>query len=624
MSAVASSILIVEDESVVALDLRLQLEEWGYDVVGIADTGLQALEMAREHRPSLTLMDIVLKGDRDGVSTAQDMQGELGLPVVFLTSFSDLETVRRAAQAAAYGYVTKPFQRNELRAGIEVALWKSQMERRLRESERWFASTLNCVHDGVIAVDAQGAVRLINPAAERLLGWSNDQAIGRPIDEVVVFDDEDRISAVHLALAESRVIGVRHGRRLKMGQVAGLPVDESAGPIADQRSALGAVLVLRDASERLRSEALLRASHERFRSAFEHAPLGMAVVSQDGHFLQVNDALCRLLGREPDWLLRQSQTQMTVPADRRHEEERLRELQDSGRQVTQFEKRYVRPFLAEEVWVLVHVSRLDQDGGAGSYLYQVHDLTAQREAAAQLAELAAERMRREASEMAGRSRQEFLSRMSHEMRTPLNAVLGFAQLLKAYQDGGRPVPTGYPEHILDAGRHLLALVDDVLDLQRAADGALRLQIEALPLDALVASTLDLLLPLSEPRGITVVREIEPGLVVRGDQTRVRQVLLNVGSNAVKYNAQGGTITVRASRVDTGGVRVSIRDTGIGMSQAQLEHLFEPFNRLGRESLRVPGVGLGLVISRNLMTAMEGRLVVTSSEGAGTLVTLEFP
>ncbi len=625
----ASTILIVEDESVVALDLQLRLQAWGYQVVGTADTADQAVALASQFHPDLTLMDVMLRGDADGIHAAGRLHRELGTPVLFLTSFSDADTVQRAARTAAYGYVTKPYQPRELRAGIEVALWKSRLELQLRESERWFASTLHCVQDGVVTVDASGHVRLINPAAERLLSVSNEQVTGLSVDEVVRFDDPIPASFAMQVLFDRRVMGVRHGRLLTRAHGPSRPVDESAGPILDSRGGLlGVVLVLRDVSERFHHETLLRESEARFRHAFEFAPLGMALVALDGHFVQVNDALCRLLGRDAAQLLSSRQAMLTFAADQAHEFDRLEELRCGRVRVTQFEKRYLMPSEREPVWVLINASLLADAGQSTCYLYQVHDLSPQKEAAARLAELAGERIQHGVDELAQRGREELLARVSHEMRRPLNAALGFAELMKAgaaHKHGHRDAALTSPEAepVLQAGQHLRARVDDVLDLQRAHEGELRFYLAPHDLQKLLPAAIELLSPLAELRGVRLRHELAKGLRVRVDEARLRQIVLNIGANAVKYNVVGGEVRFRAEAAAGERVRITVEDTGIGMSPQQLQHLFEPGPRPAADFLRVADVGLGLNITKKLVEQMGGRLSVSSRPGQGTLVAIEF-
>ncbi len=629
----ASRLLIVEDEAVVALDMSMQLRGMGYDIVGIAASGESAVAMVARGAPDLILMDVRLQGVLDGIETAAAIRRQRDVPVIFLTSHSDDETVQRAAATAPYGYLTKPYQLKELRAGIEVALTKARMERQLREADRWFAHTLQCVADAVVVTDKEARLRFMNPAAERLTGWAAEEAAGLALADVVQFTGEGQADAgvlVQTVLQRGRPVAPSHGVALRCRNGMQRMVDHSAGPVDDDAGQrLGAVLVLRDAAERMAQEARLRASEERFRNAFDHAPLGMALVSLAGDFIQFNDALCRLVGASPELLRSTGWRQLQSDADRGRESERLRELLGAAAGgVLQFETRLQRLDGGAPVWVLASVSLLHDGGRPSCHLVQLHDLSAQRAAAEQLAELAQERLGRQASELASKAKTEFLARVSHEMRTPLNAVIGFAQLLQLQQAGGAVDAPGkvglYAQHIRAAGEHMLALVSDLLDLNRVAQGALKMQPRPLALRDAVAEALALLGTVAHTHGIALVAEVAPALRVLADPTRLRQVLLNLGSNAVKYNRQGGSVRFVAQALGGGMVQLRVEDTGIGMTPEQLQRLFQPFERLGAENTGIPGIGLGLAIARGLVVEMGGTLEVSSQPRAGSVVCLALP
>jgi len=225
------------------------------------------------------------------------------------------------------------------------------------------------------------------------------------------------------------------------------------------------------------------------------------------------------------------------------------------------------------------------------------------------------RRERDLAEARRRATGQLLSRVSHELRTPLNAVLGFAQLLD--QDGQLPaLQRGWAHQIVDSGRHLLALVEDVLDLSRAEGGGFRIALESVDVAAALAAAWAPVASTAEAAGIGLRTALAPGLVVHADPRRLRQVLTNLLSNAVKYNRPGGRVDLH-SEAEGDQVRIDVIDTGPGLDADQRQRLFQPFDRLGAERGPLPGIGLGLALSRELTQAMGGRLALGHSGDDGS-------
>ena len=238
---------------------------------------------------------------------------------------------------------------------------------------------------------------------------------------------------------------------------------------------------------------------------------------------------------------------------------------------------------------------------------------------------------RERQVLAAASQQKsaFLSRMSHELRTPLNAILGFGQLLDLDVDPADSDSRESVDQILTAGEHLVSLVDEILDIGRIEAGELNLDIRPIAVGPLVDSVLGMLAPIAAARSVTIRSEAGgpgasvPGVSVSADDARLRQVLVNLLSNAVKYNRHGGQVRVAVTRTPDA-VRLSVSDTGEGMSRAEVERLFIPFERLGAAKRGIAGTGLGLVVTRRLVEAMDGHLEVDSRPGVGTTFVVALP
>ena len=228
-----------------------------------------------------------------------------------------------------------------------------------------------------------------------------------------------------------------------------------------------------------------------------------------------------------------------------------------------------------------------------------------------------------AAEEANRAKSEFLSHMSHELRTPLNAILGFTQLLQRDQSL-HPEQKDNAAEVVRAGRHLLKLIDEILDLARIERGRLALSPEGLDLQEVLDECGLMFAPLAEDGGIDLAIPHRAGLVVRADRTRLKQVLFNLLSNAIKYSRKNDKVTVSCAKGAGGSVRISVSDTGPGIPPQLQRHLFHPFNRLGAEATSVEGTGLGLNIARRLVEAMGGRMDFASAPGEGTTFSVELP
>jgi signal transduction histidine kinase len=262
-------------------------------------------------------------------------------------------------------------------------------------------------------------------------------------------------------------------------------------------------------------------------------------------------------------------------------------------------------------------SIFDDDGQVSGHVGAVESLDDERR-------LARAEQARRVAEQASRAKSEFLSRMSHELRTPLNAILGFGQLLQL--EGGNDPKRVVQQagQIVGAGRLMLSMIEDLLELQAIEAGRATVHLREVALHPLVAQVTSLLAPLAALRGVTIEQDVPAHLVVHADARRLQQILVNLGSNAVKYNRPAGQVRCVAQATGDGRVMLTVEDTGEGMTADELARLFQPFERLGREHSAVPGTGLGLAIARQLAQMLGGELVITSTPGQGTRAVLGLP
>jgi PAS domain S-box-containing protein len=458
-----------------------------------------------------------------------------------------------------------------------------------------------------------------NPRAAALLGLDDSHAHPIPAVRERVHPEDRKALAegVRRALEGDEAVDVVARYRNLQGEYRTLLTrravqrDEQGLPLA----VLGVAL---DITERRRIEQALEQARERVALATREAGIGTwerDLLEGVSHW---DEQMYRLRGLSPDDERPVDDLRVICvhPDDRAAMWARYDGAKSGAMDRTAFEFRVIWPDGTER-WLATRGRVLrDAQGRAVRMLGVNWDVTELKRTEQALRDKAA-------AEQASRAKSEFLARMSHELRTPLNAVLGFTQVLLADpQETLNPAQRQRVDHIHAAGRHLLALINDVLDLARIEAGGVDLVPERVRWAEMVKDVLDLMAPLARAGGVSLHLGTLAGDVV-ADRRRLRQVLMNLVSNAIKYNRRGGRVDIEARRA-TGWCVLAVRDSGRGLSPAQLEALFEPFNRLGVEQEGIEGTGIGLSIARQLVTHMGGRIEVRSSPGAGSVFEVWLP
>ncbi len=349
-----------------------------------------------------------------------------------------------------------------------------------------------------------------------------------------------------------------------------------------------------DITEQKQTEQALREAEQKYREIFEKSIEGIYQSTPEGKFLSVNPALARLFGyASPEELITSvTDIEQTIYVDPKRRDEFKQEIEAHG-SVELFEYEIFRKDKTR-LWLCENSRAVrDSNGKVAYYEGSVEDIT--------------EKKRVEEVERASKAKSEFLSRMSHELRTPLNAILGFGQLLE--RQSPTPLQKNRIAHILNAGRHLLTLINEILDISRVESGRFQLSLEPVVVEHAVDEAIDLIRPTAADRKINIERFgwLQASSSIRADRQRLKQVLLNFLSNAVKYNRYGGRVVVDLAPQTEGRLRISVSDEGPGIPPDKRNRLFSPFDRLGAENSDTQGTGLGLALSKRLTEAMGGTI-----------------
>jgi PAS domain S-box-containing protein len=514
----------------------------------------------------------------------------------------------------------------------------------LRDSNELIQTVLNTVGDGIITMLASGGVvATVNPTAERMFGYRASELMGKNFSMLIPELDKDQRNDTleyYSASDEERAAGLGRevmGRR-KDGLLFPMEMAVSEMWLGGQRYFTG---ILRDITARKQAEEALIKAGALQNAIFNSANFSSIATDAKGVIQIFNVGAECMLGYTADEVMDKS-----TPADISDPQEMIARAKalsvELGTQIKPgFEALVFKASRGiEDIYALTYIRKdgsrfpalvsvtalRDAQDIIIGYLLIGTDNTARTLVEAERAQLYVALQEKNAeleaatlvAEKANLSKSEFLSRMSHELRTPLNAILGFAQLLESGVPQPTPAQLVRLQQIIKAGWYLLELINEILDLAVIESGRLILSRESVSLTNVMQECRAMIEAQVQKRDIQLsFLPFDNTWYANADHTRVKQVLINLLTNAIKYNREHGTIIVECTEPAPDRIRISIKDSGIGLSPEMLRHLFEPFNRLGQEVGAVEGTGIGLVVTKQLVEIMEGKIGAKSKLGVGS-------
>ncbi len=487
-------------------------------------------------------------------------------------------------------------------------------EKALRASEaktQKLSLVASRTNNAVIMTNAQGYIDWVNESFSRLTGYAQDEVSGKTILDCLAPRNPNTAGTLERFIQKNEAFNMELQTSSQSGQPLWFYLEWQA--IFDiDAEAIGFMAVLTDISEQKEAQRLLERERDFALKIMNTVTEGICVLSKDWLFEYVNSAYERMVGYSAQELIGKNVLFLSDKPDDEawalRKEERLKK--QSGTYESQL--RHANGKLVDVI--ISSVPRFQADTFLGT-ISTIKDVSKAKQEAQELIDA------KNTAEAANRAKNDFLSRMSHELRTPLNAILGFAQLLELdelSQDQSENV-----DRILGAGRHLLDLINEVLDISRIETGSISLTIEAVDSERVLSESLTLMQPLAKTRNIRIFVDAHDKQKLMGDSQRLKQVLLNLLSNAVKYNRESGQIFVAIEQQGQQ-VRISVRDTGYGIPAEKQDRLFIPFDRLDKEQSSIEGSGIGLALSKRLVEVMNGSMGVETKLDEGTTFWIDLP
>jgi PAS domain S-box-containing protein len=667
-------ILVVEDESIVALDLRQRLEQMGFEVIATVATGAAALEQATSKNPNLILMDIQIKGEIDGIETANRITKLVDIPIVFLTANSDRSTIDRAKSAGPLAYLLKPFEDRELQTTIEIALDRHRLERKIKEHERWLTVTLASIGDAVLTFDVEGKVTYLNYVATQLTGWTNEEAQGCPAREILKLTLNESmkfkpIDPVANVLDTGKTLHLHEFALLTRRDGVQIAIEDSAAPIRlESGELIGVVMIFRDVTARILTERKLRDSEMQVQRIFETVQEGLGVVDPNERICLCNPAFARILGEvNPDAIIGKSILDyMTAESS----EEVLAQTAVRQTGVSSSYELCITTPASERKIVMIHAAPLaDEEGIYCGAVGAMVDITDRKRVEMEISrhsehleELVQARTKdlsqalRDLQDEIEERRQLEVERevmrdkllkaekmealgllaggVAHDLNNTLGALVGYPDLILEMLPENTPVQR-MVERIRNSAKDAACVVNDLLTLARRG----RYEMHPLRVTDVVSEYLDspgfLRLQAEHPtiRVVTRLDETLPSIL--GSAPHLGKVVMNLVVNAFDAIRESGTVTVQVThanlaKLESGHDRIKpgdyvivrVSDTGCGIAKEDFPKIFEPYysnKKMGRS-----GTGLGLAVVYGIIHDHSGYYDVLSEVERGTDFILYFP
>ena len=613
-------IFIVEDESIVSLEIQSRVKHLGYSVSGTAAYGDEAIRKVIDLKPDLILMDIRIKGELDGIETAAEIKKIYEVPIIFLTAYADPVTIQRAKITDPFGYIIKPFEERELHISIEIALYKDHTQKLIREKDKWLTTILRSVGDAVIATDTFGKIKFINNVAERLTGFTKEEAINKELSSIFKIRSEATKeyaqNAVQKVMQTGEVVGLANHTELVSRNGIVYPIADSGSPIRDENGNItGVVVVFQDLSYYKKTEELINIQTTALNSAYN----GIVITDAAGKIIYVNDSMFRITGYAREDLMHKN---VNIFKSNLHPEEFFIEMWktiSSGQTwkgEIQNRRKNGDPYYED-----MSVTPLkNEHGEIVNYISVKEDISDRKKSEIEIIKAKDEAQRSD------RLKSEFLAQMSHEIRTPINIISNFMQI---YEDELQEKLSSELKKSISAvkteSHRIISTIDSIVNMAQLKAGTFTPKLQKLNLyEDVIKQYLEQWIQLAEDKKVELLisGELE-NVFIKGDAYSLSQAINHIIDNAFKYTEKGKVQLDCKTEIEN--VIITISDTGTGISPDYLPLIFEPFSQEYQGyNRKYEGNGLGMALVKQYCSVNNSSITINSEKWVGTIVKVSLP
>lgn len=618
-----SRILVVEDEKIVVMDITKRLLNLGYSVVGTSSTGEDAIMKAEETKPDLVLMDIILKGMMDGIQAAEIISKKFDIPIVFLTASTDEMTFQKAKLVAPYGYIIKPFEVRDLKNVLETVLYKVYSERKIKEQQKIITATINNVDHGIISVDKDDKIILINTVALKILDKTEEKCLGYRLNDIYKTSIELPFEAIICGLNYKNSDGIGDFlkcRMLKLSKGIEKPIEENVSIIKNNfDEEIFRVISFRDLSNQFSLQKKIMVSHNYYLRLLEGFPVMVWRTNENGDFNYFNNCWLEFRDKKIEEDIIDRWIEGIHPDDKNMFINCLRTSINSR---TKFEiefkllagdGKYHHLYCYSAPYYSVDD---DFEGMIGACF----DITNRKIAEDKLTEA------KNNIERAYKTKSDFLSNITHEIRTPINHIVGFLELLKITKLSNEQ--KNYVEHSINSTLSILRMFNSILDYSKIEAGKMDIISSNFNIRNLIRDICTDFSGLAKNKNIDLSYFVDSKIpeIIFMDKLKLQQILNNLISNSIKFTITGYVrVFINYQEVlNEKFILFKVQDTGIGVPSDKMGEIFNSFTQIDSSlTKKFSGTGLGLAIVKELVKILNGEIEVKSELKKGSEFIVKF-